>query len=127
MFSALPRCGKSVISGGIVARASAPQGQLAIEWEQLGGPRPVLVDVFEGRRWVRAFSSSAEDSDFPVLGPGVWRLQVRSDLFSDNTAGVSYVVVEDPDGPGRLRQAADAVLAEAESLIEGGTATGARV
>jgi hypothetical protein len=103
-----------VVPGGIVARASATEGPVEIEWEQVGGRKPVLVDVFQGRRWIRAFSLSPEDPRPPALGAGVWRLQVRADLFSDNTAGVSYVVVADPNGPGRARRAADAVLAEAD-------------
>ncbi len=102
-----------VVPGGILARASADDGRTRVEWEQLGGPRPVLVDVFQGRRWTNAFSLAPDDPYLPSLGPGVWRVQVRSDLFSDNTAGASYLVVADPDGPGRARQAADAVLTEA--------------
>ncbi|MFA9472669.1 MAG: hypothetical protein ACERNK_19040, partial [Deltaproteobacteria bacterium] len=50
----------------------------------------------------------------PALAPGVWRLQVRADLFSDNTAGVSYATVAEPQGPGRARQAAEALLADAD-------------
>ena len=102
-----------VVPGGIVARASLADGAVALEWEQLGERGPVLVDVFEGRRWINALSLSPETPHFPVLGPGVWRLQVRADLFSDNTAGVAHVVVADPDGLGAARQAATAVLAEA--------------
>ncbi len=103
-----------VVPGGIVARASTDDGRIEVEWEQLGGPRPVLVDVFQGRRWMHAFSLSADDPYLPALGPGVWRLQVRADLFSNNTAGVSYLLVPDPSGPGRALQAADAVLSEAD-------------
>jgi hypothetical protein len=103
-----------VVPGGIVARASATEGRIEVEWEQLGGREAVLVDVFQGRRWVRALSLSSGDPHFPALGPGVWRLQVRADLLSDNTAGVSYVVEADPKGPGRARQAADAVLVDAD-------------
>jgi len=102
-----------VVPGGVVARASAADGRIEVEWEQLGGQDPVLVDVFQGRRWMRAHSLSPDDPHLPALGPGVWRLQVRADLFSDNTAGVSYVVLADPNGPGRARQAADAVLGDA--------------
>ena len=102
-----------VVPGGIVARTSTDDGRTRIEWEQLGGPSPVLVDVLQGRRWTHAFSLAPDDPYLPPLGPGVWRLQVRADLFSDNTAGVSYLVVADPNGPGRARQAADAVLGEA--------------
>lgn len=103
-----------VVPGGLVARSiSEPQGQ-QLEWEQLGGGAPVLVDVFEDRRWVRALSLSPEHPRLPELGAGVWRLQVRADLFSDNTAGVAYVVVTEPNGPDRVRLAADAVLADAD-------------
>jgi len=103
-----------VVPGGIVARASATDGRIEVEWEQLGGREAVLVDVFQGRRWVRALSLSPDDPRLPALGPGVWRLQVRADLLSDNTAGVSYVVEADPMRPGRARQAADAVLVDAD-------------
>jgi len=103
-----------VVPGGIVARSSAEDDRIQVEWEQLGGRAPVLVDVLQGRRWMRALSLDPDDPYLPALGPGVWRLQVRADLFSDNTAGVSYVVTADPNGPSRARQAADAVLAEAE-------------
>jgi hypothetical protein len=103
-----------VVPGGIVARASVTDGAVELDWEQLGGRGPVLVDVFEGRRWMRALSLSPEAPQLPALGPGVWRLQVRADLFSDNTAGVVHVVVADPDGAGLAQQAAATVLAAAE-------------
>ena len=102
-----------VVPGGLVARTGASDGRIQVQWEQLGGPGPVLVDVFERRRWVRASSLSPDDPYLPGFGPGVWRLQVRADLFSDNTAGVSYAVVAGPNGSGRSRQAAEAVVAEA--------------
>jgi hypothetical protein len=102
-----------VIPGGLVARVSMVGEEVELDWKQLGEPRPVLVDVFRGRRWARALSLSPGDRGLPRLGPGVWRLQLRSDLMSDNTAAVSYVVIADADGPGTLRQAADAVLADA--------------
>jgi hypothetical protein len=103
-----------VVPGGIVARPLFDGRGGRLHWEQLGGRAPVLVDVFEGRRWVRALSLSPEEPGLPQLGPGVWRLQARADLFSDNTAGIAYVVVGRPDGPDRLRLAADAVLADAD-------------
>ena len=78
-----------VVPGGVVARASAADGRIEVEWEQLGGRDPVLIDVFQEHRWMRALSLSADDPHLPALGPGVWRVQVRADLFSDNTAGVS--------------------------------------
>jgi hypothetical protein len=103
-----------VVPGGVVARASAHDGRIQVEWERLGEAGPVLVDVFQGRRWTHALSLSADSPHLPALAPGVWRLQVRADLFSDNTAGVSYVVVAEPHGSGRAHQAAEAVLAEAD-------------
>gem|GEM_PF-1578636 len=103
-----------IVPGGIVARASLERGSIRVDWEQLGGPRPVLVDVLRGRRWTHAFSLSPDAPTLPDLGPGVWRLQARADLFSDNTAGVSYAVVAAPKYPDRVRTAADAVLGEAE-------------
>ena len=102
-----------VVPGGIVARARSDEGGLWLDWERIGGAAPVLVDVFEDRRWVRAFSLSRDDPRLPELGPGVWRLQVRADLFSDNTAAVTYVVIADPSGQDRARLAAEVVLADA--------------
>jgi len=103
-----------LVPGGIVVRASEENERIRLDWEQLGERGPVLVDAFQRRRWVRALSLDPEDPFVPTFGPGVWRLQVRSDLFSDNAAAVQYLVVPDPGGPGRARQAADAVLAEAD-------------
>ncbi len=103
-----------VVPGGIVARAHSDEQGLWLDWERLGGSGPVLVDVFQGRRWVGAWSLAPGQRRLPELGAGLWRLQVRADLFSDNTAGVAYVVIADPKGPDRLRMAADAVLADAD-------------
>ncbi|MFZ1866347.1 MAG: hypothetical protein WAU39_19165 [Polyangiales bacterium] len=103
-----------VVPGGIVARSAVEDGSIRLEWHQLGAPAPVLIDVFEGDRWVNALSLGPAHPVFALPGPGVWRIQVRADLFSDNTAAVSYAVVPDPEGPGALRQAADAVLHEAD-------------
>jgi hypothetical protein len=102
-----------VIPGGLVARASTVGAEVELDWTQLGESRPVLVDVFSGRRWARALSLSPGDRRLPRLGAGVWRVQVRADLMSDNTAGVSYAVIADADQPGTLSQAAEAVLADA--------------
>lgn len=103
-----------LVPGGLVLRASVEDGRARLDWEQLGDRGPVLLDVFEGRRWARALSLSPADPYLPDLGPGVWRLQARTDLFSDNTAGVAYLVLAHPGGAGRLREAADTVLAEAD-------------
>jgi hypothetical protein len=103
-----------LVPGGIVARASVHQGRIQVDWQQLGEPRAVLVDVFEGRRWVRALSLSPNDPHLIAPGPGVWRLQIRADLFSDDSAGVSNVVVAGPAGLDRLHVAARAVLADAD-------------
>jgi hypothetical protein len=103
-----------LVPGGIVVRASEENERIRLDWEQTGERGPVLVDAFQGHRWVRALSLDPEHPFLPAFGPGVWRLQVRSDLFSDNTAAVQYLVVADPGGPGRARQAAEAVLAEAD-------------
>ncbi|MBT8482305.1 MAG: hypothetical protein HKP36_12025 [Myxococcales bacterium] len=102
-----------LVPGGIVARASARADRVHVDWQQLGERGAVLVDVFEGRRWVRALSLSPDDPYLSAPGPGVWRLQIRADLFSDNTAGVTSFVVDDPAGPDRARAAAAAVLENA--------------
>jgi hypothetical protein len=120
-----------VVPGGIVARVWADEQRVGLEWEQLGGRRPVVVDVFQGSEWVNALSLSPDHPDLVPFLPGVWRLQVRADLFSDDTAGVCYLVVTDPGGPSRARLAADAVLADADregldplalAIVEGGLA-----
>jgi hypothetical protein len=103
-----------VVPGGLVVRADAQGGRARLQWDQIGGPRPVLIDVFDGGRWVDALSLSPADPVFSLPGPGVWRIQARPDLFSDDTAGVSYVVVAEPGGPGIIRQAAEAVIDEAD-------------
>jgi hypothetical protein len=103
-----------LVPGGLVARTSEEDERIQLNWEQLGDRSPVLIDAFDGHRWVRAFSLAPEHPYLPAFGPGVWRLQVRSDLFSENTAAVRYLVIADPGGPSRIRRAADAVLAEAD-------------
>lgn len=103
-----------LVPGGIVARASADAERVRLDWERLGGPGTVLVDVFQGRRWMNAFSVGPDNPHLPLPGPGVWRLQIRPDLFSGNTAGVAYLVVADPNGPDPARVAANAVLADAD-------------
>lgn len=103
-----------LVPGGIVARASANGDRIRVDWQQLGERRAVLVDVFQGRRWVHALSLSPDDPYLAAPGPGVWRLQIRADLFSDNTAGISNFVVADPTAPDRARAAATVVLADAD-------------
>jgi len=103
-----------VLPGGLVARTEADGESWRVEWEALAGPRPVLVDLFQEHRWVDARSLAPGEGRLGVLPPGVWRLQVRADLFSDNTAAVAFAVVPDPRGADPLRLGADAVLAEAE-------------
>lgn len=101
-----------IVPGGLVARASVDDGQLRLAWESLAGRIPVLVDVFDGHRWVDARSLGPGDAWVEAPPPGVFRLQVRADLFSDNTAGVTYVAVGSEKSEA-VRAAADAVLAKA--------------
>lgn len=103
-----------ILPGGLVARAALEDGGARLQWHALGGPAPVLIDVFDGRRWVDAASLDPGDPVLALPGPGVWRIQARSNLFSNDTAAVCYVVVPTPHGPGPLRQAAEAVLAGAD-------------
>jgi hypothetical protein len=103
-----------VILGGLIARASAEGRAVRLQWETLGEPRPVLVDVFEKRRWVDALSLAPGEGSFEAPTTGVLRLQARADLFSDNTAGVSYVVAARPTDPPPHRQAAETVLSDAD-------------
>jgi hypothetical protein len=103
-----------VVQGGLIARASAAGRSIELEWEMLGEPRPVLVDVFEGRRWIDALSVAPGAGSFDAPSSGVLRIQARADLFSDDTAGVTYVVAPRPSDPPPHRQAAEAVLSDAE-------------
>jgi hypothetical protein len=103
-----------VLPGGLVAHAERDGSSLRLEWQALGGPQPVLVDVFQEHRWVDARSLAPGGGRLGPLPPGVWRLQVRPDLFSDNTAAVAFAVVTDPPGSNPLPLAADAVLAHAQ-------------
>lgn len=104
-----------VVQGGFVARASVLGGRVRVEWEQLGEPTPISIDVFDGDRWVDALSLVPAEPVFSAPGPGVWRLQARTDLFSDDTAAVSFVVVPSSQGDATpLRAAAEAILAEAD-------------
>jgi len=104
-----------VVPGGISARASLDGGRVRIEWDELGDDGPVLVDAYRGNQWTYAFSVTPNDPWLPLpLDPGVWRLQVRADLFSRSTAGVAHVVIPDGDGSAALEVAAQTVLADAQ-------------
>ena len=124
-----------LVPGALVARASADVGSVELDWDALGGPGPVLVDIFDEHRWADARSLGPGDSRLGALAPGVWRLQVRPDLFSNNTAAVAFIVVTDPAGGDPLRLAADAVVANADrdgldplamSILEGAFTGGSR-
>ncbi|MCZ6807883.1 MAG: hypothetical protein O7F08_13080, partial [Deltaproteobacteria bacterium] len=104
-----------VVPGGISARASVEGRRVRIEWDELGGSGPVLVDAYRGNHWTYAFSVTPDEPWLPLpLDPGVWRLQVRADLFSRNTAGVTHVVIPEAGGSAVLQVAAQAVLADAQ-------------
>ena len=104
-----------VVPGGINARASVDRGRVRVEWDELGGSGAALVDVYRGNQWSYAFSVTPAEPWLPVpLDPGVWRLQVRGDLFSTNTTGVSHVVISDDSSDTALEVAARAVLADAQ-------------
>ncbi len=59
-----------LVPGGIVARASANGDRIRVDWQQLGERRAVLVDVFQGRRWVHALSLSPDDPYLRRPRPG---------------------------------------------------------
>ncbi|MGB5810549.1 MAG: hypothetical protein WBG86_08475, partial [Polyangiales bacterium] len=103
-----------IVPGGIVARGRVSGAQVRISWEELGGATAVLVDAYLGNRWTYAMSVTPDRPVLPVsLEPGVWRLQVRRDLFSTNTAGVTHVAVTGGGRNDPLRMAARAVLDDA--------------
>ncbi len=104
-----------VVPGGISARASVDGGQVRVEWDQLGGRGPVLVDAYRDNQWTYAFSVTPSEPWLPAsLEPGVWRLQLRADLFSTNTAGVTHLLIPDGSTGTELQLAARAVLADAQ-------------
>lgn len=103
-----------LVPGALVAHASTDDRSVYLEWEALDGRGPVLVDIFEHNRWVDARSLESDDRRLGALSPGVWRLQIRPDLFSNNTAAVAFVVVGDSEGDAPLQRAADAVVADAD-------------
>ncbi len=95
-----------------MAKGEVSDGGVHLRWESLGGPGPVLVDVFSEKRWVGATSVSPDDPHLAGLPSGIWRLQVKPDLFSNDVAAVAFVVVPAEEGD-PVRAAADAVLADA--------------
>ena len=106
-----------LVPGALITRStrtSQQASEVRLAWSALGDAEQVLVDVFDGHRWVMATSMSAGESQLTLPGPGVWRIQLRSDLYSDNRAGVGFQVVDEPGGPEALRLAADALIAGAE-------------
>jgi hypothetical protein len=103
-----------VVPGGLCARASADGKRVRVDWDEIGVRGPVLVDVYEDYHWRYALSVTPEDPWLPIeLERGVWRLQVRADLFSRDTAGIAHVVIA-PDERDALEVAARYVLADAQ-------------
>lgn len=103
-----------IVPGGLSLRASAEGGRIRVDWDQVGGQEPILVDVYDGPNWRYAFSVAPEDPYLPVeLPEGVWRIQARRDFFSRSTAGVAHVVVSPGSPKERMQMAAKAVLARA--------------
>lgn len=98
-----------LVAGGMTARAEVRGSNVALEWHSLRSDAPVLVDAFDEHRWVDAFSLAPGDSLVRGLPTGVWRLQLRQDLFSGNTGAVAFAVV--PSGAGAPSRAAEHVLA----------------
>lgn len=99
------------------------------------GDRPGLfVDAYQDGRWRHAAARASEDGPFALpytLGPGLWRLQVRTDPFSSDRAAIRYVAVGAPDdglaaideagGEGRAPPGPDALrLAWAAASLEVG-------
>ncbi len=101
-----------LVPGGLVARAHLKDDTVKLDWAGIGEAGPVLVDVFSDSRWVRALSLAPGERTLGALPTGVWRLQARTNLFSDQTAGVAFVVVGD-SVDAALRAAADSVVADA--------------
>jgi hypothetical protein len=101
-----------LVPGGLVARAQVVGDEVQLEWDRVGGAGPVLVDVFSEKRWVRAASLSPHQPRLGSFPPGVWRLQLKPDLFSNETAAVAFVAIGD-ETTEPIRLAADAVIAQA--------------
>lgn len=103
-----------IVPGGITVQAEAHGRRVQLDWEEVEGRGPVLVDAYLGNRWTHALSVTPEDPWLPIdLEAGVWRLQLRNGLFSSNTAGVTHVVITKDDEEDPLRTAARAVLEDA--------------
>lgn len=104
-----------VVEGGLVARASVVGDRLQLEWKALGGPSPVLIDLFAGRRWVSAGSLTPQNRSVATPPPGIWRAQLRKDLFSNDTSAVTFVAIGDrASDRDALRSAAEVVVAGAD-------------
>jgi hypothetical protein len=76
-----------------------------------------IVDAFQHGRWSETGSLPACDKPGRLpfeLGPGLWRLQLRRDAFSEQTAGVTSVYVRTADEP--AQQMAAAWAHEAQQL-----------
>ena len=67
-----------------------------------GASGACIIDAFQGGRWRETGSRAACDKPFRLpfgLGPGLWRLQLRRDAFSEQTAGVASLYVRSPNEP----------------------------
>ncbi len=101
--------------GGVRAAAHVEGASVRLEWETLGAARPILVDVYRSNQWVHASSVTVDDPWLPLsLAPGVWRLQLRTDPFSEDTAAVIHVAIADSLFEA-LELAAEDVLADGGS------------
>jgi hypothetical protein len=102
-----------LVPGGMTARAEVRDDEVHLEWHSMSADAPVLVDVFADHRWVSAHSVTRADPVIRNLGPGVWRLQLRHDLFSSNTGAVTFAVVLPDDAA--LEAAAELALSASDS------------
>lgn len=102
-----------LVPGGMTARAEVRDDEVHLEWYSMSADAPVLVDVFADHRWVSAHSVTKGDPVIRNLGAGVWRLQLRHDLFSSNTGAVAFAVVL-PYGAA-LEAAAELALSSGDS------------
>lgn len=97
-----------IVPGAMVVESTRRGEDVVLSWQSIDGRASVLVDVFEAHRWVDALSLAPDDPVVRGLLPGVWRLQLRRDLFSANTGGVALIAV--PDDTPALSMAAEHVL-----------------